>query len=106
MGRTVRENRDGTAVLIDYWRRYHSPRGVMLARKPVEVPLPNLRLLRVARVLVVASAASEETSIRMIRSRERAVRDSIVIDVAITAPRLDPVEVLGREHLTAIERLR
>ena len=79
-------------------------RRVVLADETIEIALPHLGHLRVTRFLVVAGAAGKEAGAGMLRPRQRAIGDAVLVDVAITSPRLHRSEIVGAEHLAAVER--
>ena len=106
MRRAVREDRElASLALLDDRRRHDGSRRIVLANEAIEIALPDLGHLRVARLLVVAGAAREEAGAGMFGSRQRAIGNAVLVDVAIASPRLHRAEIVGAEHLAAVERL-
>ena len=85
-------------------RRQEIARAVELPLEAGEVPLERARVLAVGRAVVVARAAGEVGRLRVGRARERPPADPVAVHVGVAGEPAEPVEVLLREHLAAIER--
>ena len=51
----------------------------------------------------MARAPGEEAGIGVFGPRERAIRDSVVIHVAVPSPAVHPIEIFGGEYFAPIE---
>ncbi len=92
-------------LAVDDRRRQGCPGGLELARQPVEVLLPVLGALAVARFLVVAGAASEVGRQRVLGTGNRAVADAVAVDVLVTLELAQSLQVVGVQDLAALDRL-
>ena len=82
------------------------PRAVSsLRRQAVEVPLPVLGALAVARLLVVAGPPGEVGRQGVLGAGDRPVADAVAVDVAVALELPEPFQVVGVEHLAASEGL-
>ena len=81
------------------------PGGLELAGQPVEVLLPVLGPLAVARFLVVAGAAGEVGRQRVLGAGDGAVADAVAVDVLVPLELAQPLEIRGGRDLAALDRL-
>ncbi len=76
-----------------------------LARQPVHHLQVLVRLLGVARRIVVSRAAREVRRLGMIGARQRAPADGVAVHIAVAREAAQPFEVFRGQHLAAIQRL-
>ncbi len=92
-------------LALDDRRRQGRAGGLELAHQPVEVLLPILGTLAVARFLVVAGAASEISRQRVLGAGNRAVADAVAVDVLVALELAQALQVLGVQDLAVLDRL-
>ena len=107
MRRTESQERDLCTVgMSDFRLRHVLPGRIVLSVEAIHVVLVIVRTLAVHGLLVVPASTSEVRSRRVIRSRERAVRNTVSIHVGVTLEAPKFLEILNRKHLASIEFLR
>ena len=104
VGRPVADQANtGAADHLDLWLRNQRPRGLELARQPVEIIGVVVGALAVLRLLVVAGSAGEVR--RHAVARHRAVRDAVTVDIPVAGELAQPLQRGSVEPLAAVERL-
>ena len=76
--------------------------GGEFARQPVEVFRVERAVLDILGEAVMGGAAGEKGALGGVRSRQRAVRNGVAVNVAIAAEFLATIEGFGIEHLAAV----
>ena len=96
VGAAVGDQADpGAGVALDDGARERPAGRLELAGQPVEVLLPVLGPLAVARLLVVAGAAGEVGRQRVLGAGDGPVADAVAVDVLVPLEAAQPLEVLG-----------
>src|SRR5947209_1878829 len=95
----------GLAGLHNFRPRNERPRSLKFLREPLHIVEVVVGPLGVLRPLIMAGAASEVRSLRMIGTRERAIAHAIVVDILITSEPAKPCQILGAQYFAAIQRL-
>src|SRR5207249_374205 len=81
------------------------PGGIELLRQAIHVVLVIIGALGIDRPLVMTAASRKERRSRMWRAGQRAIADSIAIDVGVTLKATDLLKILRGQDLAAIELL-
>ena len=81
------------------------PGGFELAHQPVEVFLPIFGTFAVARFLVVAGTAGEVSRQRVLGAGNRAIADTVAIDVFVAFKVAQALQILGVQDLAALDWL-
>ena len=76
-----------------------------LQRQPIHHRLILAGILGVASRVVVSRAAGEVSRLGVARSGQRAPADGVAVHVAIAGKAAQPLQILGSQHLAAIQRL-
>ena len=106
VGAAVGDQADpGAEVALDTGAGSGLPGRLELAGQPVEVLLPVLGPLAVARLLVVAGAAGEVGRQRVLGAGDRPVADAVAVDVLVPLELAQPLEVGRGQDLAALDRL-
>src|SRR5262245_39172644 len=93
----------GAAGVLNFGLWHVFPRGVVLLRYAVHVPLVVVRPFAVERFFVMAATSSEVWRQRMFRARQCAVGDTVAITITIALELAQTFEILGRQHLSSVK---
>src|SRR5262249_1007879 len=85
-------------------RRVRPPR-FKLAVQALRVVLIVVGTLAVLRLLVVSRAAREISCRRVLCTRQRTIRNSVLIDVLVPCESAETIQILSTQHLAALQRL-